>query len=421
MLKVEEIHARYGDTKILEDICFSAKEGRLLGIIGPNGSGKTTLLKVISSIIKPEIGTVILDNFDIVRMKKRDIAKKMAVVPQESSTSFSFTAIEVVLMGRTPHLKRFETEDSKDFEIARRCMRMTDCLNLAERPIDELSGGELQKVIIARALAQEPKILLMDEPTSHLDIKNQIEILDLMKKLADDGLTVISVLHDINMAARYCDELILLKDGKIVSAGITEDVLTTKNIKNVFGISVSIKRDPLTGSFSLSIIPERKQKIKKPLKIHLVCGGSSGSFLMHLLNEEYEITAGVIHESDTDYEVARAIGIELVSEAPFSPISDEMFRKNLDMIKRSDTVILADIPFGFGNIKNLYAIKSVLKKEDKKVLIIDKTPIDDRDFTNGEATEIFKSLKDEGCIFFKDIQDLLNYLNEEKSKDKIRK
>ena len=414
MLKVEEIHARYGDAKILEDICFSAEEGKLLGIIGPNGSGKTTLLKVISSIIKPEIGSVLLDNLDIIKMKKRDIAKKMAVVPQESSTSFSFTAIEVVLMGRTPHLKRFEAEDSKDFEIARRCIRMTDCLNLAERPIDELSGGELQKVIIARALAQEPKILLMDEPTSHLDIKNQIEILDLMKRLADDGLTVISVFHDINMAARYCDELILLKNGKIVSSGRTEDVLTTENIWNVFGIFASIKRDPLTDSLTLNIIPERKQKIKKPLKIHLICGGGSGSFLMRSLDEEYEITAGVIHELDTDYEVARTIGIDMVSEAPFSPICDEKFRENLDMIKRSDIVILADLPFGYGNIKNLYAVESVLKSEDKRVLIVNKTPIDDRDFTDGEATEIFKRLSEDGCIFFKDIQDLLNYLNKDR-------
>lgn len=414
MLKVEEIHARYGDIKVLEDICFSAEEGKLLGLIGPNGSGKTTLLKVISSIIKPEIGSVLLDNLDIMRMKKRDIARKMAVVPQESSTSFSFTAIEVVLMGRTPHLKRFETEDSKDFEIAKRCMRMTDCLNLAERPIDELSGGELQKVIIARALAQEPKILLMDEPTSHLDIKNQIEILDLMKRLANDGLTVISVLHDINMAARYCDELILLKDGKIVSSGRTEDVLTTKNIKNVFGISVSIKKDPLTDSLTLNIIPERKQKIKKPVKIHLVCGGRSGSFLMRSLDEEYEITAGVIHELDTDYLVGKEIGIDLVSEAPFSPICDEKFRANLDMIKRSDIVILADLPFGYGNIKNLYAVESVLKSDDKRVLIVNKTPIESRDFTDGKATEIFKRLSKDGCIFFKDIQDLLNYLNKDK-------
>jgi iron complex transport system ATP-binding protein len=282
---------------------------------------------------------------------------------------------------------------------------------LAERQIDELSGGELQNVIIAKALAQEPKVLLMDEPTSHLDIKNQIEILELMKRLTDDRLIVIAVFHDLNMASRYCEELILLKEGKIVSFGRTEEVLTSENIRNVFDISASIKRDPLTNSFSL-VIPKKKEKIKESLKIHLICGGGSDSILMHSLDEEYEITAGVIHELDTDFEVAKALNIDRVSEAPFSPISNERCEENLNMIRRSDIVIIANMPVGFGNIKNLYAAKSALKEKDKKVLIIDETPIEERDFTDGEATEIFKSLKEDGGIFFKDMRELLKYLRE---------
>ncbi|VUT23592.1 MAG: Cobalamin import ATP-binding protein BtuD [Candidatus Methanolliviera sp. GoM_asphalt] len=411
MLSVEEIDAYYGNVKVLEKINFSAKEGKLLGIIGPNGSGKTTLLKVISKIIKPSVGTVLLNEFDISKMGKRELARKMAVVPQESSTSFSFTAMEIVLMGRTPHLKRFETEGLEDLEVAKRCMKLTNCSNLAERQIDELSGGELQKVIIARALAQEPKVLLMDEPTSHLDIKNQIEILELMKRLTDDRLIVIAVFHDLNMASRYCEELILLKEGKIVSFGRTEEVLTSENIRNVFDISTSIKRDPLTNSLSLMVIPKKKEKekIKESLRIHIICGGGSGSILMHSLDEEYEITAGVIHELDTDFEVAKALSIDMVSEAPFSPIGDERYEENLDMIRRSDIVIIANMPVGFGNIKNLYAAISAI--EDKKeVLIIDETPIEERDFTDGEATEIFKSLREDGGIFVKDMHELLDRL-----------
>jgi len=409
MLSVEEIDAYYGNVKVLEKINFSAKEGELLGIIGPNGSGKTTLLKVISKIIKPSVGTVLLNEFDISKMGRRELARKMAVVPQESSTSFSFTAMEIVLMGRTPHLKRFETEGFEDLGVAKRCMKLTNCSNLAERQIDELSGGELQKVIIARALAQEPKVLLMDEPTSHLDIKNQIEILELMKRLTDDRLIVIAVFHDLNMASRYCEELILLKEGKIVSFGRTEEVLTSENIRNVFDISASIKRDPLTNSLSLMVIPKKKEKTKEFLKIHIICGGGSGSILMHSLDEEYAITAGVIHELDTDFEVAKALNIDRVSEAPFSPIGDERYEENLNMIKRSDIVIITNMPVGFGNIKNLYAAISAIENK-KEVLIIDETPIEERDFTDGEATEIFKSLREDRGIFFKDMHELLNYL-----------
>ncbi|RZN65063.1 MAG: ABC transporter ATP-binding protein [Candidatus Methanoliparum thermophilum] len=421
MLNVKEIDVYYGDVKILEKINFSTKEGKLLGIIGPNGSGKTTLLKVISRILKPRVGTVLLDESDISKMRRDEIARKMAVVPQETSISFPFTAMEIVLMGRTPHLKRFENEGSKDFDIAKKCMKLTNCLELAERRIDELSGGELQKVVIARALAQEPKVLLMDEPTSHLDIKNQIEIMELMKRLTkEDRMIVIAVIHDLSMAYIYCDEVMLLKDGNIFSFGVPDEVLTSENIREAFCVQASVKKDPLTNSLSL-VIPrkEKKRKIKEKglLKIHIICGGGSGSTLMHSLNEKYEVTAGVIHKFDTDFEVAKSFDIDVVSELPFSPISDEKFKENLNMIKRSDIVIMTDMPIGFGNIKNLYSAIYAIENK-KEVLIIDETPIEERDFTNGEATEIFKRLRENGGIFLKDTHKLLNFLKDFFEKNK---
>lgn len=178
-LKIENIECRYYNTKVLEDVTFEASGGDFVGLIGPNGSGKTTLLRSISRILKPHVGTILLDGRDVYSIKIKEVAKKMAVVHQEQ-TSFPFTALEIVLMGRTPHLKWLEKEEEKDYTIAENAMKGTNTWHLADRPFTELSGGEKQRVIIAQAFAQEPKVLLLDEPTVHLDINNQMEILYLI-------------------------------------------------------------------------------------------------------------------------------------------------------------------------------------------------------------------------------------------------
>ncbi|MEM1703499.1 MAG: ABC transporter ATP-binding protein, partial [Zestosphaera sp.] len=185
----------------------------------------------------------------------------IAVVPQGFNLNFDLTALDVVLMGRHPHISRFKFEGKEDLEIARKAMEMTNTWHLAERRVSELSGGERQRVMIARALAQEPKVLLLDEPTTYLDIKSQLEIMDLLRDLCiKNGLLVLAVFHDFNLAARYCDSIILLKDGKIVSIGSVDEVLTSKNIKEVFQVDVVVERHPLTGS--LYVIPVSTPKRK---------------------------------------------------------------------------------------------------------------------------------------------------------------
>src|SRR3989304_1290639 len=216
LLNVDGIECRYGSVKVLEDVSLSVKEGDFVGILGPNGSGKTTLLKSISRTLKPHRGAILLNKADIYSLKSVEVAKQLAVVPQDSNIGFSFAALDVVLMGRNPHMTRFQLESTKDIAVAKRVMTLTNTWHLAERPINELSGGEKQRVIIARALAQEPKILLLDEPMTHLDIINQLEIMDLVKDLCSkQGLMVLAVFHDLNLAARYCTSAIMLKKGKI--------------------------------------------------------------------------------------------------------------------------------------------------------------------------------------------------------------
>ncbi|HIE26326.1 TPA: ABC transporter ATP-binding protein [Candidatus Poribacteria bacterium] len=197
---------------VLNRINFDVRQGEILGIVGPNGSGKSTLLKLLSGVLKPVEGRILLLGRPLARLNHKSIAKIIAVVPQNTVISFPFTVREIVLMGRSPHLGLLQIERDKDFKISERAMMYTNSLEFADRKIDELSGGERQRVIIARALAQEPQIILLDEPTVHLDLKHQIEIFDLIKQLNIENLmTVVVVSHDLNLAGEYCDRFILLR------------------------------------------------------------------------------------------------------------------------------------------------------------------------------------------------------------------
>jgi iron complex transport system ATP-binding protein len=242
-LKIKNINFCYDSLKALENVTFNVGDGEILGIIGPNGSGKTTLLRCINGVLQPKIGTVLIDREDISNLDRKEIAKKIGVVPQNTSIAFPFTVLDIVLMGREPHLSRFGGETKEDLEVAKNAMRLTNTQHLAERLIDEVSGGERQRVVIARALTQEPEILLLDEPTLHLDINHQLEVLELVRMLAKEkGLAVISVLHDLNLAARFCDNLMLLDSGKIISIGSPNMVLTSENIRKVYRVNVEVGR-----------------------------------------------------------------------------------------------------------------------------------------------------------------------------------
>jgi len=388
-LRINNIACRYDAANVLENIDFSAKGGDFIGVVGPNASGKSTLLKSISKVLKPHTGVVLLNERDVHTLKSAEIAKNLAVVPQESVISFAFTALEVVLMGRTPHLNRFEMESTQDLIIAQKSMELTNTWYLAERPIDTLSGGEKQRIIIARALTQEPRVLLLDEPTDHLDINHQIEILDLIKRLSKEKeMVVIGVFHDLNIVSQYCDRLILLHKGRIFAAGGAGDVLTGENIEKVYGVKVTVKQDDISGK--LLIHPQRKRMIKEAkAKVHVIAGsGSAVSLMNELVENGYNVSLGVINIGDSDYVAAKALELDIVEEKPFSPITKENYEKNLELIKQADYVILTNIPIGFANIKNLKAAG-----EAQNLIIVEKEPIEKRDYTEGEATKLYHELK----------------------------
>ncbi|MCF6147873.1 MAG: ABC transporter ATP-binding protein [Candidatus Kuenenia sp.] len=254
ILKVKNIRFVYDSDCVLDGITFEARKGEILGIIGPNGSGKTTLIRCLNNTLKPKTGTVLLDDKNICSFRQKDIAKLMGVVPQNSIHRFAFTVLETVLMGRFPHVGRFNRESATDFDIVRNCLQLCGIEHLSSKLVTELSGGEYQKVIIARALAQEPRVLLLDEPTLHLDIHHQLDFLELLKTLTErKGFIVIMVSHDLNLAARYSDTLLVLKEGKIHRAGSPPDVLDSACIKEVYKIDAEIITSKITGM--LTIIP----------------------------------------------------------------------------------------------------------------------------------------------------------------------
>lgn len=253
-MRIEDLRFSYRDKPVLDGITLDIIPGEVIGIIGPNGCGKTTLLKHLNRNLDPSVGRVLLNEEDIKDMHKSDIAKHVASVPQSNEIHFSFTVRDIVTMGRMPFLGKFQGESSDDVRKVDEAMLKTNILGFADRYINTMSGGERQRVIIARALAQTPEIMLLDEPTLHLDISNQFDVLELVRKLSDDdGLTVIIVSHDLPMVVRYCDRIVMLKDHKIFAVGTPEEVLTPANMKEIFNVNAVFEKDATTGQNTVRI------------------------------------------------------------------------------------------------------------------------------------------------------------------------
>jgi iron complex transport system ATP-binding protein len=248
LLRIDRISCSYDSTEVLKRVTFNVPSGTVFGVVGPNGSGKTTLIRCISRVLEPLGGVVWLDTDMLSAMSFRDVASRVGVVPQTTRPGFAFTAYEIVAMGRTPYIGRLQMESEEDLAVIKGAMLSTDCWQLRSRMFSELSGGEQQRVVIARALAQEPRVLLLDEPTSHLDLGYQMQIMDMIERLAGErNLIVVAIFHDLNMAVRYCENVVLLDKGKVEEVGGTLEVLTNENIEKVYGVKVAIERSPSTG------------------------------------------------------------------------------------------------------------------------------------------------------------------------------
>lgn len=410
----KNISFSYGNEEILEKLTFEINKGSFVSIIGPNGSGKSTLLKNISAELTPKTGMVFLENQDIFRIKKKVLAQNMAVVPQDTGVDFAFSVMETVLMGRMPHQTRFQGDSDRDIEIAQESMELTNTWYLRDRAINELSGGERQRVIAARALTQQPKVLLLDEPTSHLDIQHQLELLELIEHLnRAKGLTVIAVLHDLNLAAQFSQKIILLNKGKIRAYGDPQEVLTVDNIREIYHVEVAVTANEITGK--LNIVPlsrqTRERKCQENIKVHLLCGGGSGVYLMEQL-QHYgcQISCGVLNVGDSDWKKAKEIGAEMAEEAPFAPVSGEALQANLQLIQSSDVVIVLPVPFGEGNLANLKQVYDAHINHKKRVIIVEQADFEKRDYTGGSADSLIQEMYLHGATKVNNIKDVLEII-----------
>jgi len=255
MIEVHSVSFRYHEDWVLQDVSFRVEKGEFVGVIGPNGSGKTTLLKILYRLLSPQKGEILFELVPMKKMDRADIAKRIAVVAQETHLLFPFSVLETVMMGRSPHLGHLMFESEKDLEITKKAMEWTKMLPFSERSMDELSGGERKRVFIARALAQEPEVILLDEPTTNLDIHHQMDFLDLILTLnRERGLTIVMASHDMNIASEFCDRLILLQGGGIYKAGTPDEVITQENIEKVYGCEVWIDQNPFSGMPRISLL-----------------------------------------------------------------------------------------------------------------------------------------------------------------------
>ncbi len=255
MLTVKDICFSYREKPVLENIDLEVRKGEIIGILGPNGCGKTTLLKLLNRNLHPRSGRILMEGKDLEDLSKRRIARHIAVVPQSNEIRFAFSVRDIVSMGRMPFLDRFQGESSEDMRIVEEAMEKTNIADFADRLINTMSGGERQRVIIARALAQRPEVILLDEPTLHLDINHQFEVLDLVKRLSkEEGLTVIIVSHDLPMVVKYCDRMVLIHDHRVHALGTPEEVLTTENMRTVFNIDAVLEYDDLLKANCVKII-----------------------------------------------------------------------------------------------------------------------------------------------------------------------
>ena len=241
-LKVRDVEFGYTSVPILKDVCIELAESEVLGVVGPNGAGKSTLIRCIDRILKPQRGSILLDGRDINEMRLMELAKRMGYVPQSTSQIFPATVFDTVLMGRRPYLGWRSSE--KDEEKVLDVLQMLNIENLAMRDINELSGGQQQKVFIARALVQEPDVLLLDEPTSNLDIRHQLEVMEIITSIVrEKKISAIMAIHDLNLASRYADRIVMLNGGTIIDAGNPSSVLTPENIKQVYGVEAVVRNE----------------------------------------------------------------------------------------------------------------------------------------------------------------------------------
>lgn len=414
LLEVERITFGYGREPLLYEVSMQVQSGEMVGLLGPNGSGKTTLLRLLSGVLVPRQGVIYLEGRDLRQWGRRSIAQRIALVPQELHMPFAFTVDEMVYLGRTPFVHTLlGSNTQQDDEVVADAMRISGVDALAGRIFNELSGGERQRVMIAMALAQEPSVLLLDEPTSHLDIKYQIETLELVQRLnREQNVTIVAAMHDLNLASRYFSRLLLFQRGVVADAGPAE-VLEPGLLRRVYGIDVQV--GIMRGTKHLSIVPPEDthevQDNKRQPHVHVICGGGSGEVLMRgLADAHIPFVAGALNIGDSDYTLALRLADDVIVEQPYAPIMQETVARVRASLNSVPIVVVCPTPVGTGNIVLLQEVVRAVRQGLIVLLLapnevggvemdrLQQTGIAARDYTGGQGVALTQQLLDSGAI-----------------------
>jgi len=410
-LAFRSVSAGYKGRPVLDGVDFSIAEGEFVSVIGPNGSGKSTMLRTATGLIKPTRGGVELFGRGISSLKPRERASLIGVVPQKLESPMAFTVGEIVMIGRSGQGRRWGAPGPGDYDTAERAMIYTNVFDLKDRLFNELSAGEQQRAALAMALAQEPRIVMLDESIAHLDIKHSQEVLRILMKInREEKITVLLVSHDLNLAAQIADRLLLVDRGRLVRNGSPDEVMQEELLSSVYGCELRVRRDPYGGhpvvSGALDSLIRRPQVQKR---LHVIGGGGTGIELFRrLLIEGFEVTAGVLNRLDSDAEAARALDIPCVLEQPFSAIGADSLEEARLMVAQADGVIVGPVPFGSGNVVNLeLAVEA--QRAGKPVWIASGVHL--RDYTTDHAAaRMAETLKSGGAVEWGGIQDLMSRL-----------
>ncbi len=391
IVDARDISYRIGDIPILDSVDLAVDRGEFLGVIGPNGAGKTTLLKIALGVLHPSSGSIRLDERDIALLKPKERARIAAYLSQDISPSFPYPVFDIVLMGRYPYVGRFGREADYDTEIVRRALDYVGLSGFEDRFYSELSGGEQQMVLFAKVLAQEARVLVLDEPTSNLDIKHQDQFFSMARELTKEGRAVVAAVHNLDVASRYCDRLILLDHGKVVASGAPADVLRTQVLDEVYHTRTAVTRNATTGTLIVNVLPigERETGVR----CHLIGGaGSAMNLTRELVRFGYTVTGGIAHEGDADETLWSSLGIEYVSVHAFDRIDAETIDRASKLVREADVAILCDFPVGPGNAGNL----ELAARAPNLLVVTEREGGDIRDFFIEEGRERFEALTSRG-------------------------
>lgn len=414
LLEVESITFAYEREPLLYDVSMRVQKGEMVGLLGPNGSGKTTLLRLLSGVLVPQQGTIYLEGRNLRQWGRRSIAQRIALVPQELHMPFAFTVEEMVHLGRTPFVRPLLGSNTRrDDEMVADAMHITGVDTLVGRIFNHLSGGERQRVMIAMALAQEPSLLLLDEPTSHLDIKYQIETLELAQRLNRQyNVTIIAAMHDLNLASRYFPRLLLFQRGVVADGGPAE-VLEPGLLRRVYAIGVQV--GILRGAKHLSVLPPEEthevQSDARQPRVHVMCGGGSGEVMMRALADAHiPFVAGALNIGDSDYTLALRLADDVIVEQPYAAISSVTRVRVRESLARVSTLVLCPMPIGTGNVvllqeavqaaRNgvLVLLLAPYQGQEAETDVLQKTGIAARDYADGQGVLLIQQLLEAGAI-----------------------